>query len=250
MASNDGRTNLGPKKEAELSELEQQALDAFIKQSGFDLGTIPEEINRNDFDRVLWLKQHPSWLKAAEIIYELEEDKSWAANAKAKGYSISESRIELSEWALNHMDWTDNNAASMLERYLESKKATPEQQAALLYMMRTYSKISVSIEGAFKALWQGLFSPENLLIIGGATASTGPVGFLVSLFAMVGKTAAVRGALTAGSKLLSRNLYKTILDGGLTGALGGALHADLKQRVEANSSNKILKYKVDRKSVV
>lgn len=223
----------------EPTDKDVAAIREFAKNLGYDFATIPGDIDRDEVEDERWMEENPTWLRAAQTIYMMEKGiNADPALTQSIDQMTDEQRGELSEWGFDHMGWTDDNLWSLKQRVDSIENATPEQQAAFLYMMETYGQLDMSVSETANALWRGFTSPENAAIMAGSFGLglfTGGTSILAGLGAVAARTVASRGALAVAKRYLTSTIGKAVAGAAIEGTIAGLADGHLRQKIQTST---------------
>lgn len=155
------------------------------------------------------LRDDTDWLRASSMMYELFERKPFQGNED-----------DLANYGKTGMANFNFDLVSMAEIAHAVTNASPEQQAAFLYMLDTYDNTNMSWEGAGRATKAALTDPTNLVGIGTLGVAT------------MGKFLGRKAAVEAVKESIVKSLARTGLVAGIDAGVAGAAQETTKQGVE------------------
>ena len=201
-------SSLGEKANREQFEFWQNA----AKDPQFDF--IDADLFKDELSEDA-LVQDESWLKAAEILYDMDkgEEGAWAKRVANKGWTAAEADEKLGKWGLGHISDFNFQAWEAGKTALTIGNKSAEQQVALLYMMRAVEHKNMTWSGAGRGLVSVITDPANIAIgLLGLVASpfTGGLSLAGAAAAIGAKTGISAGVAKVGQVAFVRSLTSAV----------------------------------------
>lgn len=166
-------------------------------------GYVPFAPVRKNID-IKSLDTDADWINASLVLYNLWEKKPFQGDNPK----------EAAAWGKDFMWWFDSNIVNMGMKARDViVNGTPEEQAAMLYMMDTLDEVNVSMEGIGRRIAPTVTDPFNVVSVG----SLG-LGFFGRQAAKAAEKEAIKFALkTALKQALGRTGAAAGIDAAITG---------------------------------
>lgn len=202
------------------------------------------------------LRSNKSFLKAAELVYEMKNGETWEKHCRDKKLDPNSEAAQkkLGEYGIDTMRWFNNTTMSIADLnggdssgatlyQLKKKSTTNEQRAAFLYMMQAFEHTEGSLfsMGTVYGLGQGLTDATNIFGLG-IGAVTGGAGTVALQAARTAGQTAIKSLLVQSVKTMS---MKSLAAAGAEGAVASGAQNYIEQNVQMqklSSNGKTFQY--------